>query len=45
MSDVIAGLIVAVGLLVLALVALVRADRKDIPAVVRELAQWWRLWR
>jgi hypothetical protein len=36
------ALVYAAGLLGLALVALVRAERKDIPAVVRELARWWR---
>jgi hypothetical protein len=29
------------GHLMLGLVALVRAERKDIPEVVRELANWW----
>jgi hypothetical protein len=28
----------------LALVALVRAERKDIPEVVRGLARWWHRW-
>jgi hypothetical protein len=32
------------GQLGLALVALVRAERKDIPEVVRELTAWWRRW-
>jgi hypothetical protein len=29
----------------LALVALLRAERKDIPAVVRERSRWWALLR
>jgi hypothetical protein len=41
---VIAGLI-CTGMLGLGLVALLRARPEDIPAVVRALAQWWRLWR
>ena len=32
------------GQLALALVALVRAERKDIPEVVRGLAAWWGRW-
>jgi hypothetical protein len=32
------------GQLGLAFVALVRAERKDIPEVVRELARWWHRW-
>lgn len=40
----VAGLLCA-GMLGLGLVALLRAEAKDIPAVVRELAQWWRFWR
>jgi hypothetical protein len=40
------GLIVAVPLAlaraVPAVIALCRADRKDIPAVVRAMARWWR---
>jgi hypothetical protein len=36
------ALVTIVGMLGLALVALLRAERKDIPAVVRALAHWWR---
>jgi hypothetical protein len=40
------GLVVAVPLAlaraVPAVIALCRADRKDIPAVVRAMARWWR---
>jgi hypothetical protein len=25
-----------------AVIALIRADRKDIPAIVRAMARWWR---
>lgn len=32
------------GRLGLALVALVRAERKDIPELVRELGRWWYRW-
>jgi hypothetical protein len=32
-------------LAVLALVALLRCRREDIPATVRELGPWWRPWR
>lgn len=35
------ALVMVVGMLALALVALVRAERKDIAEVVRELARWW----
>lgn len=35
-------LAVAAVILVLGLVALIRCDRKDIPAIVRALAFWWR---
>jgi hypothetical protein len=40
----VAVLVCSVGRLGLGLVALIRADRKDIPAVVRELARWWQRW-
>jgi hypothetical protein len=36
------AMVAIVGMLGLALVALLRAERKDIPAVVRALAPWWR---
>ena len=32
------------GLLGLGFIALIRAERKDIPEVVRELAHWWHRW-
>lgn len=35
------ALVMVAGMLALALVALVRAERKDIAEVVRELARWW----
>ena len=35
-------LAVSAVVLVLGLVALIRCDRKDIPAIVRALALWWR---
>jgi hypothetical protein len=35
------ALVTIVGMLGLALVALLRAERKDIPAVVRALTHWW----
>jgi hypothetical protein len=38
----VAALVAIVGMLGLALVALLRAERKDIPSVVRALAHWWR---
>jgi hypothetical protein len=40
----IAVLLSVVGRLVLALVALIRADSKDIPDIVRGLACWWHRW-
>jgi hypothetical protein len=33
-----------IGRLGLALVALIRAERKAIPDVVRELTRWWHYW-
>ncbi len=41
MSDMTAGPIIPVRIFLLGLAALLLADRKDIPAVVRELGQWW----
>ena len=40
----VAVLVCIVGRFGLGLVALIRAERKDIPAVVRELARWWQRW-
>lgn len=37
----IAALAYIAGLVGLAFVALLRAERKDIPRLVRELARWW----
>jgi len=37
-----AVLVYVSGVLLLALVALLRARREDIPAIVRALARWWR---
>jgi hypothetical protein len=42
MLTVIAMAIFLGGLILLGLVALVRAKREDIPEVVRALASWWR---
>jgi hypothetical protein len=36
------AVIVAVVVLVLGLVALLRCETKDIPAIVRAIASWWR---
>jgi hypothetical protein len=45
-SSMIAGVAVAAclggGLIVLGFVALVRANKEDIPEVVKALAPWWR---
>lgn len=35
------AVVYVLGLLGLGFVALIRAERKDIPEVVRELAHWW----
>jgi hypothetical protein len=40
-SDEFARLVDVAGRLVLGLVALFRAERKEIPTVVRELSGWW----
>ena len=37
----IVALTYVLAVLVLGIIALVRADSKDIPSVVRELAKWW----
>jgi hypothetical protein len=38
------SLVCAIGVLGLGLVALLRADQKDISKVVRELSGWWHWW-